>query len=218
MRTLLIAAALLVVLDARAEVKLVVRADGSKVIYNTGPSSARGNDLEWLAKQRNRTSVYDEIIERHAKKHGLDPVLVKAVIQVESNYNPRSVSHKGARGLMQLIPGTASRFDVAKVFEPEQNIRGGVAYLAFLRQLFRNDLSRMLAAYNAGENAVVRYGGIPPYEETQLYVRKVLTVYYGRPYGTIQIAGKFEGRKLKGELRSRPAVPMLFVSTLVKRQ
>lgn len=218
MRYALALLAALTAFDAQSEVRLLVRSDGTKVIYNTAPAhSARPADYAWLAKQRDRVSEYDEIVQRYAKKHRLDPVLVKAVMLVESNDNPRSVSHKGARGLMQLVPGTAKRFGVKKMFDPEENIRGGVEYLAFLRQLFRNDLSKMLAAYNAGENAVARYGGIPPYEETELYVRKVLTVYYGRPHGTIAVASKGGGGKLKGELRSRPSAPLLFASTLVKR-
>jgi len=180
-------------LSAAAQVKLTVRPDGKKVIYNDYSSRGRTrqSNLGWLAKQRNRPSAYDEIIRRHADSYGVDPVLAKAVIQVESNYNAACVSNKGARGLMQLMPGTARRFKVEKIHDPEQNIRGGVEYLSLLQKLFRHDLPRVLAAYNAGENAVLKYGGIPPYRETQTYVQRALTVYYGRPYGggAISFAG-----------------------------
>jgi hypothetical protein len=200
---------------AMAEVRLGTRKDGTKYIYNVGGSSRggmRGTDYDWLAKQRNRSSEYDAIIEKYARHYGVDPILVKAVIQVESNFNPSTVSHKGARGLMQLIPATARRFNVDKIHDPEQNIRGGVAYLAFLLRNFSHDLPRVLAGYNAGENAVLRYGGIPPYEETQAYVKKVLTVYYGRPYGgasgAVYYAGNSKGKNLKGGFKqaTRPVV------------
>jgi hypothetical protein len=215
-RTVLIAAfaATLVVVSASAEVRLVVRADGTKAIYNV-PDKKSGSkvDFSWLAKQRDRTSPWDDAIQRHAKAYGVDPILVKAVIQVESGYDPWAVSSKGARGLMQLMPDTARRFKVSEVHDPEQNVRGGVEYLSVLLRLFEGDLKRTLAGYNAGENAVRRYGGVPPYAETELYVRKVFTVYYGRPYGTvstgtIRIATANpggSGKKLGGGFKSRRA-------------
>lgn len=188
-----------VVVPAFGQVKLVVRADGTKSIFNLATKRSTGSravDFDWLARQRDRESRYDEAIQRHAAAYGVDPVLVKAVIQVESAYNPDAVSYKGARGLMQLMPATAKRFGVTNIFDPEENIRGGVRYLAFLTKMFPNDLTRALAGYNAGENAVVRYQGVPPYEETQLYVRKALTVYYGRPYGGVAVGtgGRVTGR------------------------
>lgn len=181
-----------------ADVRLATRKDGSKVIYNVG-EAAKSNDLDWLAQQHDRRSEYDPLIELYAEKHRIDPTLVRAVIQVESNFNARCVSSKGARGLMQLMPGTAERFGVTEVHDPEQNIRGGVQYLAYLLRLFNDDLSRALAAYNAGENAVLRHGGIPPYPETEAYVKRALTVYYGRPYGAaVSFAGRRGGPKLRG--------------------
>jgi soluble lytic murein transglycosylase-like protein len=192
---------------AAADVKLVVRADGSKVIVNSGvvPGGPLKTDFDWLARQHNRATIYDELIERHSRDFGVDPILVKAVIQVESNFNPAARSHKGARGLMQLMPPTARRFGVASIHDPDDNIRGGVAYLAFLQRLFDGDLTRILAGYNAGENAVIRYGGIPPYAETQLYVRKALTVYHGRPSGGISIASRSRGESLGGGFRQKTA-------------
>ncbi len=200
----------LLCVNAEAQVSLVVRGDGSKVISNVGPQgSAKSGDLNWLAKQRNRRSQYDAIIERYAGAHGVDPVLVRAVIQVESNFDPRCVSRKGARGLMQLMPETARRYGVRDIFDVEQNIRGGIRYLADLLAMFPNDLSRALAAYNAGENAVIRNAGIPPYEETMTYVKRALTVYYGRPYGAVAFAGSRGGKKLKGGFKTAFAQPIV---------
>jgi len=169
---------------ATAQVHLVVGANGRKKIYNVGPvRSASGSQLAWLAKQRDRVTRFEPLIQKYAGALNVDPLLVKAVIQVESNFNPGCVSNKGARGLMQLMPETARRFNVSQVHDPDQNIRGGVTYLAKLMDMFPADLPRTLAAYNAGENKVLRYHGIPPYEETMTYVQRALTVYYGRPYG-----------------------------------
>jgi soluble lytic murein transglycosylase-like protein len=207
-----------------AEVRLVVRADGSKAIYNiVGSGSSRGRgrsastDYGWLAKQRNRSSQYDEIIHKHSRAYSVDPILVKAVIQVESNFVNTCVSHKGASGLMQLMPETARRFKVGKILDPEQNIRGGIAYLSFLLSYFSGDLPRALAAYNAGENAVLRHGGIPPFAETQEYVRRALTVYYGRPYGgSLGFAGSGHGVLRGGYMKKTPnARPTLVASAVL---
>ncbi len=118
-----------------------------------------------------------DLFDQIAGKHGLDPELVKAVARVESNYKTWAVSSKGALGIMQLLPATAKRFGVANAFDPGQNIEGGVRYLKFLRGLFPENLPWVLAAYNAGENAVRKYRGIPPYRETQDYVRKITQLY-----------------------------------------
>lgn len=113
-----------------------------------------------------------QVIEREARKKGLDPDLVKAIIKAESNFNPKAVSPKGAKGLMQLMPGTAEDLGIHNPFDPIQNIKGGTSYLKELSRIFRNR-DHIIAAYNAGPGAVKKYGGIPPYEETQNYVRKV---------------------------------------------
>lgn len=107
----------------------------------------------------------------------MDPELIKAVARVESNYNPTALSPKGALGIMQLVPATAERFGVADPYDPAQNIEGGVRYLKFLQDRFPGNLALALAAYNAGENAVRRHGGIPPYRETRDYVRKIRRLY-----------------------------------------
>lgn len=103
----------------------------------------------------------------------MEPLLVHSVIKAESNYNPLAVSPKGAQGLMQLIPSTARRFGVANTFNPKQNIEGGVKYLKFLMDLYHNDYVLVIAAYNAGEGAVAKYNGIPPFSETRNYVNQV---------------------------------------------
>jgi hypothetical protein len=209
MRSAVLGIALLTAVSATAQVQITVRKDGTKLISNFGEGGTRVSDYAWLAKQRNKRSKYDPIIERHSGKYGVDPVLVRAVIQVESNFDPNSVSHRGARGLMQLMPETAQRYGVKKIFDPEENIRGGVRYLADLIQMFPHDLPRALAAYNAGENAVLKYAGIPPYDETMTYVKRALTVYYGAPYGqaTWFPAGK-GGRKLAGGFGSALLSPI----------
>lgn len=114
-----------------------------------------------------------EAVDRIAGRHGLPPELLHSVIQVESNYNPNAVSPKGALGIMQLIPATARRFGVTDVFDPVENIEGGARYLQYLLALFDGDYPLALAAYNAGENAVAKYGNVPPYPETQTYLRLV---------------------------------------------
>jgi soluble lytic murein transglycosylase-like protein len=119
----------------------------------------------------------DHLIEEAASAYAVDPLLVRSVIGVESNFNARAVSPKGAQGLMQLIPATARRFGVSDVFDARQNIQGGVKYLRYLQDLFPSDLRLSLAAYNAGEGAVARFGGVPPYRETVDYVEKVKQRY-----------------------------------------
>lgn len=195
------ALALLVGGSAAAQVHLVVRADGRKVISNfgAGGGSAHRSDYKWLAARHDRRSRYDTFIETSAKRWRVDPTFIRAVIQVESDFDAHCVSNKGARGLMQLIPETARRYGVKDIFDPSQNIEGGVHYLADLTEMFHEDLEHVLAAYNAGEGAVTKYAGIPPYEETTTYVKRALTVYYGRPYGSATaFASGVGGRKLKG--------------------
>ena len=177
---------------SNADVRLATRHDGRKVIYNVGepPRGSRASNLNWLASRHDRRSKYDPIIERYADRYNIDPTLVRAIIQVESNFNPMCVSGKGARGLMQLMPATARRFGVTNIHDPEENIHGGIRFLSYLMELFNGDLPRVLAGYNAGENAVLKHGGVPPYEETSTYVTRALTVYKGKPYGTaITFAG-----------------------------
>ena len=117
------------------------------------------------------------IVQRLAPEYGIHPGLAVALIRAESNFDPQAVSTKNAQGLMQLIPETAARFRVTQPFDPEQNIRGGMAYLRWLLAYFQGDVDLAVAAYNAGEGAVDRFGGIPPYPETRGYVKRIREVF-----------------------------------------
>jgi len=119
------------------------------------------------------TSSYDRLIKRMARTHQVDAALIKAVMHVESAFNPHAVSDKGAQGLMQVMPETGQRYGADDLFDPVQNVRAGVMYLKDLQKMFKNNTRLVLAAYNAGENAVLRYRGVPPYDETRGYVVKV---------------------------------------------
>lgn len=161
-----------------------VRVDemGKKIFYNIptkhrfyGSSGLESVALYYSGQAENYLTIIQEI----CGQYGVDAQLVKALIQVESNYNERAVSSKGAMGLMQLMPETAYRYGVQQAFDPRQNIEGGVKYLKDLTQLFNSDFRLVLAAYNAGENVVSRLNDIPDYTETQNYVRKVLALYNG---------------------------------------
>ena len=124
-----------------------------------------------------RRSAYDSIVAEASQRYQVDQSLVRAVIHAESGFNPAAVSPKGATGLMQLMPDTAQRYGVRNIFDPNENIDGGVHYLRDLLDMFNNNLSLAVAAYNAGEHAVSRYGDIPPYAETSDYVRRVLALH-----------------------------------------
>ena len=123
-------------------------------------------------------SKYDELINKAANKFKLDSALIKAIIKAESNFNHRAVSRVGAQGLMQLMPKTASSMNVEDSFHPEKNIEGGARYLRYLINTYKGDLTLALAAYNAGEKAVAKYNyNVPPYRETQNYVKRVFSFY-----------------------------------------
>jgi soluble lytic murein transglycosylase-like protein len=137
-------------------------------------AAAPGKKVDWLA----RSAKYDQAIVGAAKANTIQAALVRAVIVVESGFNPRAVSKRGAVGLMQLQPATARRYGVKDIYDPEQNIRAGTHYLSDLLTRFDSNLELALAAYNAGEEAVERYGRhIPPYAETLAYVPSVMRVY-----------------------------------------
>lgn len=135
-----------------------------------------GSDLDAFISSPERKKVV-ELIQKLAPEYGVSPRLVMAVIKAESNFEPSAVSPKNAQGLMQLIPETSLRFNVRKPFDPEQNIRGGMAYLRWLLAYFEGDVALVAAAYNAGEGAVNRYRGVPPYAETRGYVKRILSIF-----------------------------------------
>src|SRR2546426_5916820 len=121
--------------------------------------------------------LYRDLVEASAKKYNLDPELITSVIAVESNFDPKAVSRKNAGGLMQLLPETAARFGVKDIFDPAENIDAGTRYLRELLQLYNNDLTLTLAAYNAGPDNVQKYGRVPPFSETVSYVKRVKRTY-----------------------------------------
>ena len=162
--------------------------DATVIQFNNDGSTTVFEAKDYLSKNRRvakfnppkmtlRKTNYDDLISKSAKKYKLDRNLIKAVIAAESSFRENAVSHAGAQGLMQLMPQTAKRFNVSDSFDPAQNIDGGSQYLKFLIKLFDDDLDLVLAAYNAGEGAVKKYGGIPPYPETINYVKKVKAYY-----------------------------------------
>ncbi len=134
------------------------------------------NSAKDASSSLNLSTKFDELFEEVARTYNLDPKLLHAIAKVESNYNPRAISPKGALGVMQLIPSTARIVGVSDPFDPRENIHGGARYLRYLLDKF-GDLTLALAAYNAGPKAVEAYGSIPPYAETQRYVRSVLSLY-----------------------------------------
>jgi soluble lytic murein transglycosylase len=177
-RKILIAGVLLVpflagITPADADIYRYVDANG-RVHFTDTPTHGR-----WDMYRKEGSAIssqhysYRSIIRRCANSYRLEEALVKAVIKVESDYQPHIVSKKGAQGLMQLIPETAKSLKVNNPFDPSENIRGGSEYLRRMLDLFNNDLELALAAYNAGPSTVQRYGGIPPYDETRNYVKKV---------------------------------------------
>lgn len=141
-----------------------------------------------------------EVVDAVAKQHAVDPLLVHSVIRAESNYNAFAVSPKGAQGMMQLMPSTARRFGVKNSFDFAENIDGGVRYLRYLMDLFQDE-KLAVAAYNAGEHAVTRYRGVPPYPETKNYVRSVTASYAGAKQAAVRIVPAKPDPKPEPEFR-----------------
>nr|CRH07289.1 Putative GH23 : lytic transglycosylase [Candidatus Magnetococcus massalia] len=183
------AIALLIVWAAPAQAEIYSFVDSNGVIHLTDrPQDPRYNRYARIEQDgrrvrpklsyRRSTTLYNGTIKQAARRYGLEPALVRAVIRVESDFDPNTVSHKGAVGLMQLMPGTARMYGVKDSTDPTANIYAGSKHLRYLLKKFRNDLTLSLAAYNAGEGTVARYGNrIPPYRETRNYVTKVLRFY-----------------------------------------
>lgn len=135
-----------------------------------------------------KSEAFDPLIEKYASEQQLDPHLIRSIIAQESGFNPKAVSPKGARGLMQLMPATAARLGVKNSFDPEQNIKGGIKHFKFLMDNFNNNLELSLAAYNAGENLVQRLGKVPAIRETRDYVQSIT-----RRYGKKEVAAQTRG-------------------------
>ncbi len=153
--------------------------DPAAKLFLRGNRSNRGRDFAPSAPSADPTRYtrYDVWIRQAASAYQLPEALLRAVIKVESNYEPKALSHAGARGLMQLMPDTAAAMQVRSIDDPRENIFGGARFLRILANAFAGDLRKTIAGYNAGEGAVRRYNGIPPYEETQAYVERVAMFY-----------------------------------------
>lgn len=163
--------------SARGQQIALVGDGRGHMVYENVESSRAQPASSPRASLRKVEPEIEKLVQQAAERHKVDPQLVRAVIQVESNYNPGAVSSKGAVGLMQLIPATAERFGVQNPYNARQNIEGGVNYLKYLLDMFGGDVTLSLAAYNAGENAVVRRGGVPQFPETVSYVQKIRRLY-----------------------------------------
>ena len=156
---------------------MVASLGAGRMIGSAIPASLNLPGRSSFTAEVNRAQ-YAGLVEQAARTHGLDPQLLHAVIRAESSYKPSAVSNKGAMGLMQLMPGTAARYGVENPFDPAQNIFGGARYLSDLMGMFGSNVALAVAAYNAGEKNVIKYGHqIPPFSETQNYVSKVLGFY-----------------------------------------
>jgi soluble lytic murein transglycosylase-like protein len=181
--------------STRAQIAVVTNESGRRLFINDNPpmlirkTSAKARATIYLPAEssfagRSRPAVNldrdgtERIVREAAERHRVDPALIRAVIQTESGGNPAAVSRKGAAGLMQLHPATAQRFGVRDVFNPQQNVDAGAHYLKMLLERYNGNLDLALAAYNAGEGAVDRHGGIPPFRETRNYVLKVQNAYF----------------------------------------
>ena len=159
---------------AHNQSKVKAKAEATK--GNTALTSTRKTAARAAEKQPS-TETYADIIARACDRHGVDPALVQAIVKVESDFNPFALSQKGAMGLMQLMPQTAVDMNVRNTFNPHDNIDGGVKYLRYLIDRYAGNLSLALAAYNSGETAVKKWGTVPPFPETQSYVKKILGLY-----------------------------------------
>lgn len=191
--TLMLGAALLLTINGHGQADVFQSMDAEGVVHLTNvPADSSYQVLihvpeigiprfcnKILIRPAENSPDYREVLSTAAREHNLDKALLRAVITVESAFNPNAVSSEGAVGLMQLMPATAKRYGVKDRYDPAQNVKGGAAYLHDLMHQFHDNLPLVLAAYNAGENAVSRYGNhIPPYPETRRYVPRVLNLYH----------------------------------------
>jgi len=166
---------------AQAQIASYINRNGDLIYVNSNPPTRVARHASRPSQQTVTSAPpakLEKVADAAAKRNHVDPALVQAVIQTESDWNPYAVSPKGAFGLMQLIPSTAERFGVGNVFDPAQNVEGGTRYLRELLDRYHGNLKESLAAYNAGEEAVTRFNGVPAYPETRAYVRKVTNTYF----------------------------------------
>ena len=195
-------------------ITFVPPAGGTKkvVMVGSGPRPAVP-----AGSQERKNQLWPTVVST-ARAHDLDPDLVDLVIRMESGYNPNAVSPKGARGVMQLMPGTARHYGVDDTFDARENIRGGVRYLRDLLARFSANLALALAAYNAGPEAVERHRGVPPYDETQNYVRAILGAYngseavlsggFGRPARPVKVVVASSGGKVVSNVERAGEAPL----------
>jgi soluble lytic murein transglycosylase-like protein len=188
----------------KAQIAKVTNTDGRRLFINAEPLAVAKRapkqqrtiylpgEMSFLGQNRPAMSIdrdgAEGLVREAAERHRVDPALVRAVIETESNWNPGAMSRKGAMGLMQLIPTTAIRFGVNDAFNPKQNVDAGVRYLKALLERYNGNLDLALAAYNAGEGAVDRAHGVPAYRETRSYVQKVQNAYYRPGSGRLEDA------------------------------
>jgi len=175
----------------------------SKIVAENRKTASSSEASTGGAENRSQQSdsipvSYVNIINSACSRFGVDPSLVHAIVKVESDFNPFAISRKGATGLMQLMPQTATTMNVRNTFSPDENVEGGVKYLRYLLDRYEGNITLALAAYNAGETAVKKWGTIPPYKETQEYVKKILQIYNGTgkafsPRYTIYIGAGADG-------------------------
>jgi soluble lytic murein transglycosylase-like protein len=189
---------------AKAQIASLTDESGRRLFINANPPSAKlsfakprttiymPGETSFLGQNRPAVNIdrdgVEKLVREAAERHNVDPALVRAVIETESNWNPAAVSRKGAFGLMQLIPTTAQRFGVNDAFNPKQNVDAGVLYLKTLLERYNGNLDLALAAYNAGEGAVDRAHGIPAFRETRNYVQRVQDAYFRPGSGRLENA------------------------------
>ena len=166
-------------------------------------------DLSPLAPAPVKSSGLDQVVASAGERHHLDPDLIRSVIHAESGFNVRAVSPKGAQGLMQLMPGTASGLGVANAFDPQSNVEGGTEYLRMLLERYDFDLIKALAAYNAGPQRVEHYGGVPPFHETQAYVARIIREFNQKKLAEQKAAAKAARSQPRNSTKSAPPANLL---------